>query len=140
MIDFTSLYKKVDDMLDKEEFGPALTLLRDTAHRILEGGKIPISKEEIEEFLKEARSAIRWAANYHREAFWDRDLQVIAADIKMTGLKIIRKYDVQDVSVKISYVRAACCVEKDPERLAALHKEFDELSALHAAQSRRKKL
>ena len=40
MIDFTSLYKKVDDMLDKEEFGPALTLLRDTAHRILEGGKI----------------------------------------------------------------------------------------------------
>ena len=127
-------------MLDKEEFGPALTLLRDTAHRILEGGKIPISKEEIEEFLKEARSAIRWAANYHREAFWDRDLQVLGADIEKTGLKIIRKYDVQDVSVKISYVRAACCVEKDPERLAALHKEFDELSALHAAQSRRKKL
>ena len=127
-------------MLDKEEFGPALTLLRDTAHRILEGGKRPISKEEIEEFLKEARSAIRWAANYHREAFWDRDLQVLGADIEKTGLKIIRKYDVQDVSVKISYVRAACCVEKDPERLAALHKEFDELSALHAAQSRRKKL
>ena len=59
MIDFTSLYKKVDDMLDKEEFGPALTLLRDTAHRILEGEKLLISKEEIEEFLKEARSAIR---------------------------------------------------------------------------------
>ena len=123
MIDFTSLYKKVDDMLDKEEFEPALTLLRDTAHRILEGEKLLISKEEIEEFLKEARSAIRWAANYHREAFWDRDLQVIAADIKMTGLKIIRKYDVQDVSVKISYVRAACCVEKDPEKLKALREE-----------------
>ena len=140
MIDFTSLYKKVDELVDANDFEPALTLLCDTAHRILEGGKIPISKEEIEEFLKEARSAIRWAANYHREAFWDRDLQVLGADIEKTGLKIIRKYDVRDASVKISYVRAACCVEKDPERLAALHKEFDELSALYAAQSRRKKL
>jgi hypothetical protein len=140
MIDFTSLYKKVDDMLDKEEFGPALTLLRDTAHRILEGEKLLISKEEIEEFLKEARSAIRWAANYHREAFWDRDLQVLGADIEMTGLKIIRKYDVQDVSVKISYVRSASSLEKDPVKVAALDKEFDELSALYAAQSRRKKL
>ena len=67
-------------------------------------------------------------------------MQVIAADIKMTGLKIIRKYDVQDVGTKISYVRCVCTIEKDPERLAALHKEFDELSALYAAQSRRKKL
>ncbi len=140
MIDFTSLYKKVDELVDANDFEPALTLVRDAAHRILEGGKLPVSKEEIEEFLKEARSAIRWAANYHRESFWDRDLQVIAADIEKTGLKIIRKYDVQDVSVKISYVRAACCVEKDPEKLAALHKEFDELSALYAAQSRHKKL
>ena len=57
-----------------------------------------------------------------------------------TYKEIIRKYDVQNVSVKISYVRAACCVEKDPEKLAALHKEFGELSALYAAQSRHKKL
>lgn len=140
MINFTSLYKKVDDMLDKEEFGPALTLVRDTAHRILEGGKLPIPKEDVELFLQKAHWAIERAANYHREAFWDRDLQVLGADIEKTGLKIIRKYDVQDVSVKISYVRAACCVEKDPEKLAALHKEFDELSALYAAQSRHKKL
>ena len=140
MIDFTSLYQNVKDKFAEEDFASGLNLLRDTAHRILEGGKIPISKEEIEEFLKEARSAIRWAANYHREAFWDRDLQVIAADIKMTGLKIIRKYDVQDVSVKISYVRSASSLEKDPVKVAALDKEFDELSALYAAQSRRKKL
>lgn len=140
MIGFTSLYQNVKDKFAEEDFASGLNLLRDTAHRILEGEKLLISKEEIEEFLKEARSAIRWAANYHREAFWDRDLQVLGADIEKTGLKIIRKYDVQDVSVKISYIRAACCVEKDPEKLAALHKEFDELSALHAAQSRRKKL
>ena len=80
------------------------------------------------------------ASFFHREAFWDRDLQVIAADIKMTGLKIIRKYDVQDVSVKISYVRSASSLEKDPVKVVALDKEFDELSALYAAQSRRKKL
>lgn len=140
MIGFTSLYQNVKDKFAEEDFASGLNLLRDTAHRILEGEKLLISKEEIEEFLKEARSAIRWAANYHREAFWDRDLQVLGADIEKTGLKIIRKYDVQDVSVKISYVRAACCVEKDPEKLAALHKEFDELSALYAAQSRHKKL
>lgn len=140
MIGFTSLYQNVKDKFAEEDFASGLNLLRDTAHRILEGEKLLISKEEIEEFLKEARSAIRWAANYHREAFWDRDLQVLGADIEKTGLKIIRKYDVQDVSVKISYIRAACCVEKDPEKLAALHKEFDELSALYAAQSRRKKL
>ena len=140
MIGFTSLYQNVKDKFAEEDFASGLNLLRDTAHRILEGEKLLISKEEIEEFLKEARSAIRWAANYHREAFWDRDLQVLGADIEKTGLKIISKYDVQDVSVKISYIRAACCVEKDPEKLAALHKEFDELSALYAAQSRHKKL
>ena len=58
----------------------------------------------------------------------------------MTGLKIIYKYNIHDIKIWISYVRVACTIEKDPERLAALHKEFDELSALYAAQSRRKKL
>ena len=123
MIDFTSLYQNVKDKFAEEDFASGLNLLRDTAHRILEGGKLPISQEDVELFLQKAYWAIERAANYHREAFWDRDLQVIAADIKMTGLKIIRKYDVQDVSVKISYVRAACCVEKDPEKLKALREE-----------------
>ena len=140
MIDFTSLYKKVDDMLDKEEFGPALTLLCDTAHRILEGGKIPISKEEIEYFLQNSYWAIDRAENSQRGAFWSHELDILSEDIFLTGLKIIRKYDIQDVKTKISYVRCVCTIEKDPERLAALHKEFDELSALHVAQSRRKKL
>ena len=58
----------------------------------------------------------------------------------MTGLRIIYKYNAHDIKIRISYVRVACTIEKDPERLAALHKEFDELSALYAAQSRRKKL
>ena len=140
MIDFTSLYQNVKDKFAEEDFVSGLNLLRDTAHRILEGGKLPISQEEVELFLQKAHWAIERAANYHREAFWDRDLQVIAADIKMTGLKIIRKYDVQDVSVKISYVRSASSLEKDPVKVVALDKEFDELSALYAAQSRRKKL
>lgn len=140
MIDFTSLYQNVKDKFAKEDFASGLNLLRDTAHRILEGGKLPISQEDVELFLQKAYWTIERAANYHREAFWDRDLQVIAADIKMTGLKIIRKYDVQDVSVKISYVRSASSLEKDPVKVAALDKEFDELSALYAAQSRRKKL
>ena len=140
MIDFASLYQNVKDKFAEEDFASGLNLLRDTAHRILEGGKLPISQEDVELFLQKAYWAIERAANYHREAFWDRDLQVIAADIKMTGLKIIRKYDVQDVSVKISYVRSASSLEKDPVKVAALDKEFDELSALYAAQSRRKKL
>lgn len=140
MIDFTSLYQNVKDKFAEEDFASGLNLLRDTAHRILEGGKLPISQEDVELFLQKAYWAIERAANYHREAFWDRDLQVIAADIKMTGLKIIRKYDVQDVSVKISYVRSASSLEKDPVKVVALDKEFDELSALYAAQSRRKKL
>lgn len=140
MIDFTSLYQNVKDKFAEEDFVSGLNLLRDTAHRILEGGKLPISQEDVELFLQKAYWTIERAANYHREAFWDRDLQVIAADIKMTGLKIIRKYDVQDVSVKISYVRSASSLEKDPVKVVALDKEFDELSALYAAQSRRKKL
>lgn len=140
MIDFSSLYQNVKDKFAEEDFASGLNLLRDTAHRILEGGKLPISQEDVELFLQKAYWAIERAANYHREAFWDRDLQVIAADIKMTGLKIIRKYDVQDVSVKISYVRSASSLEKDPVKVAALDKEFDELSALYAAQSRHKKL
>ena len=140
MIDFTSLYQNVKDKFAEEDFASGLNLLRDTAHRILEGGKLPISQEEVELFLQKVHWAIERAANYHREAFWDRDLQVIAADIEKTGLKIIRKYDVQDVSVKISYVRSASSLEKDPVKVAALDKEFDELSALYAAQSRRKKL
>lgn len=140
MIDFTSLYQNVKDKFAEEDFASGLNLLRDTAHRILEGGKLPISQEDVELFLQKAYWAIERAANYHREAFWDRDLQVIGADIEETGLKIIRKYDVQDVSVKISYVRSASSLEKDPVKVAALDKEFDELSALYAAQSRRKKL
>ncbi|HJH58168.1 MAG TPA: hypothetical protein IAD30_00350, partial [Bacteroidetes bacterium] len=125
MIDFTSLYQNVKDKFAEEDFASGLNLLRDTAHRILEGGKLPISQEDVELFLQKAYWTIERAANYHREAFWDRDLQVIAADIKMTGLKIIRKYDVQDVSVKISYVRSASSLEKDPVKVAALDKEFD---------------
>lgn len=140
MIDFSSLYQNVKDKFAEEDFASGLNLLRDTAHRILEGGKLPISQEDVELFLQKAYWAIERAANYHREAFWDRDLQVLGADIEMTGLKIIRKYDVQDVSVKISYVRSASSLEKDPVKVAALDKEFDELSALYAAQSRRKKL
>ena len=140
MIDFTSLYQNVKDKFAEEDFASGLNLLRDTAHRILEGGKLLISQEEVELFLQKAHWAIERAANYHREAFWDSDLQVIAADIEKTGLKIIRKYDVQDVSVKISYVRSASSLEKDPVKVAALDKEFDELSALYAVQSRRKKL
>ena len=123
MIDIAYLYQNVKDKFAEEDFASGLNLLWDTAHRILEGGKLPISQEEVELFLQKAHWAIERAANYHREAFWDRDLQVIAADIEKTGLKIIRKYDVQDVSVKISYVRAACCVEKDPEKLKALREE-----------------
>ena len=59
MIDFTSLYKKVDELVDANDFEPALTLLCDTAHRILEGGKLPISKEEIERFLTQ-KQILQW--------------------------------------------------------------------------------
>ena len=140
MIDFTSLYKKVDELVDANDFEPALTLLCDTAHRILEGEKLPVSKEEIERFLTEADSAMDRAENSQRGAFWSNELNALSRVMVMTGLKIIRKYDVQDVSVKISYVRSASSLEKDPVKVAALDKEFDELSALYAAQSRRKKL
>ena len=140
MIDFTSLYKKVDDLVDTNDFEPALTLLCDTAHRILEGGKLPVSKEEIERFLTEADSAMDRAENSQRGAFWSNELDILSEDITMTGLRIIYKYNIHDIKIRISYVRVACTIEKDPERLAALHKEFDELSALYAAQSRRKKL
>ncbi len=138
MIDFTSLYKKVDDLVDANDF--ALTLVRDAAHRILEGGKLPISKEEIEYFLQNSYWAIDRAENSQRGAFWSHELDILSEDIFLTGLKIIRKYDIQDVKTKISYVRCVCSIEKDPVKVAALDKEFDELSALYAAQSRRKKL
>ena len=140
MIDFTSLYKKVDDLVDANDFEPALTLVRDAAHRILEGGKLPISKEEIEYFLQNSYWAIDRAENSQRGAFWSNELDILSEDITMTGLRIIYKYNIHDIKIRISYVRVACTIEKDPERLAALHKEFDELSALYAAQSRRKKL
>ena len=140
MIDFTSLYKKVDDLVDANDFEPALTLLCDTAHRILEGGKLPISKEEIEYFLQNSYWAIDRAENSQRGAFWSHELDILSEDIFLTGLKIIRKYDIQDVKTKISYVRCVCSIEKDPVKVAALDKEFDELSALYAAQSRRNKL
>ena len=140
MIDFTSLYKKVDDLVDTNDFEPALTLLCDTAHRILEGGKLPVSKEEIERFLTKADTAMDRAENSQRGAFWSNELDILSEDITMTGLRIIYKYNIHDIKIRISYVRVACTIEKDPERLAALHKEFDELSALYAAQSRRKKL
>ena len=123
MIDFTSLYKKVDDLVDANDFEPALTLLCDTAHRILEGGKLPISKEEIEYFLQNSYWAIDRAENSQRGAFWSHELDIISEDIFLTGLKIIRKYDIQDVKTKISYVRCVCTIEKDPEKLKALREE-----------------
>ena len=97
MIDFTSLYKKVDDLVDANDFEPALTLLCDTAHRILEGGKLPISNEEIEYFLQNSYWAIDRAENSQRGAFWSHELDILSEDIFLTGLKIIRKYDIQDV-------------------------------------------
>ena len=123
MIDFTSLYKKVDDLVDANDFEPALTLLCDTAHRILEGGKLPISKEEIEYFLQNSYWAIDRAENSQRGAFWSHELDILSEDIFLTGLKIIRKYDIQDVKTKISYVRCVCTIEKDPEKLKALREE-----------------
>ncbi len=123
MIDFTSLYKKVDDLVDANDFEPALTLLCDTAHRILEGGKLPISNEEIEYFLQNTYWAIDRAENSQRGAFWSHELDILSEDIFLTGLKIIRKYDIQDVKTKISYVRCVCTIEKDPEKLKALREE-----------------
>ncbi len=123
MIDFTSLYKKVDDLVDANDFEPALTLVRDAAHRILEGGKLPISKEEIEYFLQNSYWAIDRAENSQRGAFWSHELDILSEDIFLTGLKIIRKYDIQDVKTKISYVRCVCSIEKDPEKLKALREE-----------------
>ena len=123
MIDFTSLYKKVDELVDANDFEPALTLLCDTAHRILEGGKLPISKEEIEYFLQNSYWAIDRAENSQRGAFWSHELDILSEDIFLTGLKIIRKYDIQDVKTKISYVRCVCTIEKDPEKLKALREE-----------------
>lgn len=123
MIDFTSLYKKVDDLVDANDFEPALTLLCDTAHRILEGGKLPISNEEIEYFLQNSYWAIDRAENSQRGAFWSHELDILSEDIFLTGLKIIRKYDIQDVKTKISYVRCVCTIEKDPEKLKALREE-----------------
>lgn len=140
MIDFTSLYKKVDELVDANDFEPALTLVRDAAHRILEGEKLPVSKEGIEYFLRNSYWAIDRAENSQRGAFWSHELDILSNDITMTGLRIIRKHNIQDIKIRISYVRVACIIEKDPEKLAALHKEFDELSALYAAQSRHKKL
>ena len=93
MIAFTSLYKKVDDLVDANDFEPALTLLCDTAHRILEGEKLPVSKEEIERFLTEADSAMDRAENSQRGAFWSNELDILSEDITMTGLKIIYKYN-----------------------------------------------
>ena len=123
MIDFTSWYKKVDDLVDANDFEPALTLLCDTAHRILEGGKLPISNEEIEYFLQNSYWAIDRAENSQRGAFWSHELDILSEDIFLTGLKIIRKYDIQDVKTKISYVRCVCTIEKDPEKLKALREE-----------------
>ena len=123
MIDFTSLYKKVDDLVDANDFEPALTLLCDTAHRILEGGKLPISNEEIEYFLQNSYWAIDRAENSQRGAFWSHELDILSEDIFLTGIKIIRKYDIQDVKTKISYVRCVCTIEKDPEKLKALREE-----------------
>ena len=123
MIDVTSLYKKVDDLVDANDFEPALTLLCDTAHRILEGGKLPISNEEIEYFLQNSYWAIDRAENSQRGAFWSHELDILSEDIFLTGLKIIRKYDIQDVKTKISYVRCVCTIEKDPEKLKALREE-----------------
>ena len=110
-------------MVDANDFEPALTLLCDTAHRILEGGKLPISKEEIEYFLQNSYWAIDRAENSQRGAFWSHELDILSEDIFLTGLKIIRKYDIQDVKTKISYVRCVCTIEKDPEKLKALREE-----------------
>ena len=123
MIDFTSLYKKVDELVDANDFEPALTLLCDTAHRILEGGKLPISKQEIERFLTEADSAMDRAENSQRGAFWSNELNALSRVMVMTGMKIIHRFDIQNIIVKKSYMRSACIIEKDPEKLKALREE-----------------
>lgn len=87
MIDFTSLYKKVDELVDANDFEPALTLVRDAAHRILEGGKLPVSKEEIERFLTEADSAMDRAENSQRGAFWSHELDVLSEEIFLNRIK-----------------------------------------------------
>ena len=94
MIDFTSVYKKVDDLVDANDFEPALTLLCDTAHRILEGGKLPVSKEEIERFLTKADSAMDRAENSQRGAFWSNELNALSRVMIMTGMKIIHRFDI----------------------------------------------
>ena len=41
----------------------------------------------------------------------------------MTGMKIIHRFDIQNIIVKKSYMRSACIIEKDPEKLKALREE-----------------
>ena len=135
-MDFNELHKKIKEYNARADFEPALLLLRDAAQQILKGEKIPIPDEKIEKFLKTAYSTIDWGVDYQRGAVWTNRMGDIADEIMREGLQIIRKYSIQNLRIRIPFIRFMSAIESDPEIVKVLDKELDELTAKDAALMR----
>ena len=126
-MDFNELHKKIKEYNARADFEPALLLLRDAAQQILKGEKIPIPDEKIEKFLKTTYSTIDWGVNYLKGAVWTNDLDDMSREIELLGLQIIRKYGIEDLNIRLLFIRSVAAIEKDPEKQQILDKERREL-------------
>lgn len=139
-MDLNELYRKVKKCNDSGNFEPALLLLRTAAQQILKEDKMPIPHKSIEYFLNMCYSTIVYGVNYMRESIWTDKMGDIADEIMRTGLQIIRKYDIQNLKIKISFVRSVASIERNPAIVKALDEERSILVEKMIALEERQKL
>ena len=136
-MDIEKLYRQSEMYNKKHDYDLSLALLRDAAHEILADSKILIKNKNIEYFLGFVESVETEAADYTRIGMTNSQ-SAIAKEMNNICLQIIRKYNVQDLHLRISFIRAVMAEEKDPEKLKELEKEWNILLEKKMALGRNK--
>lgn len=136
-MDTKRLYLQSEIYNKKHDYDLSLALLRNAAHEILTDDKILLKNKEVESFLGFVESVETEAADYTRIGMTNSQ-SAIAEEINKICLQIIRKYNILDLHLRISFIRAVIAEEKDPEKLKELEKEWDVLLVKKMALERNK--
>lgn len=126
-MNFNELYYKTEESLKEHNYGSCLGFLHVAARQILRDEKILVSTSDIEYFLNYVTSVQVEGENYCRGALWTRNIDDIATEINRICLQIIRKYDIQDLKIKLNYLRVVINRKEESEEKRKLNKELDDL-------------
>ena len=108
-------------------------LLHDASYEILKERKVSLTSADVEEYLDYSMSIASLASDYLRAGVLTEYQGKLMDVIVKNGWKMIVKYNVQDLHIKMRYLRSMIVRETDPDKLSKMRKEKHELALKIAA-------